>query len=204
LYALARYDQPATVEEIRYALERQGATGWWAMYPATPEREERIDRRDRLDHAGAVSQLERKLVAPEQRDKVAQAIRKATDWLKRRALSGQARWNEYPPEQNFEKGVEYLSVSALVIHTLRTFTGSSEFDALWLRDLPQRVPGLGESEIFKGQCLSHQDGDDRRTTRGTIASPGCCGPRSRPTPTAPSRNGRGPCCGSRRPSARPA
>ncbi len=153
LYALARYDQPATAEEMRYVLERQGATGWWAMFPATPEEKNASTAATAWTTLALHHQLERKLVAPEQRVQVAEAIRKAADWLKRRALSGQARWTEYPPEQNFEKGVEYLSVSALVIHVLRTVTGSSEFDVLWLRDLPQRVPGLTESEISKGNVL---------------------------------------------------
>ena len=120
------------------------------MYPATPEEKNASTAATAWTTLALYHQLERKLVAPEQRVQVAEAIRKATDWLKRRALSGQARWTEYPPEQNFEKGVEYVSVSALVIHTLRAVTGSSEFDALWLRDLPQRVPGLAESEISKG------------------------------------------------------
>jgi len=54
------------------ALERQGATGWWAMYPATPEEKNASTAATAWTTLALYHQLERKLVAPEQRDKVAQ------------------------------------------------------------------------------------------------------------------------------------
>ena len=35
IYSLAQYDQRAAPGEIDAILDRQGANGWWAMFPAT-------------------------------------------------------------------------------------------------------------------------------------------------------------------------
>ncbi|MGH8130483.1 MAG: hypothetical protein ACRES3_06485, partial [Steroidobacteraceae bacterium] len=149
LYALARYDQPATADEIESALKRQGKSGWWAMYLATPDERNASTSATAWTALALHHQLERKLVAPAQQAKVAEAIQKAADWLDRSALPGTARWTEYPRSATVEKG-EYLAVSALVIHVLRTVAASNRFDALWLDRLPQIVPDPLQSEISKG------------------------------------------------------
>jgi hypothetical protein len=77
-------------------------------------------------------------------------VKSAAAWLIERALPDEARWLEYPPDQTFERGYEYLAVSALVIHVLRTVTGGGRFDGLWLEQLPQGVPSPLQSEQAKG------------------------------------------------------
>jgi hypothetical protein len=149
LYALARYNQAATAQEIDLVLGRQGERGWWAMFPATPEEKNASTSATAWTALALHHQLDRQLVAPGQRAKVAAAVQKATDWLASRALPGRARWTEYPPSAIFEQG-EYLAASALAVHALRTVAGSNRFDALWLEQLPQGVPGLRQSEISKG------------------------------------------------------
>jgi hypothetical protein len=151
LYALAHYGQPATSEEIEEVLKRQGDTGWWAMF-----RSSLPDERNASTSATAWTvlalhhQLEKNLIAAEQRDAVKQAIERSVRWLTRRAVVGAARWTEYPPEQTFERGLDYLAASALVIHTLHVVAGARDFDNLWLDRLPQRVPGPIENEVAKG------------------------------------------------------
>jgi hypothetical protein len=149
LYALARYNQPAQPDTIDGVLERQGATGWWSMGPATSKETNASTSATAWTVLALHHQLERNLVAPEQRARVTEAIRKAADWLAARAIPGTARWTEYPPEGIFERGGEYLAASALVIHVLRTVAGSSQFDVPWLDALPQRVPDPVENEIAK-------------------------------------------------------
>jgi hypothetical protein len=151
LYALAHYGQPATSEEIEEVLKRQGDTGWWAMF-----RSSLPDERNASTSATAWTvlalhhQLEKNLIAAEQRDGVKQAIERSVRWLTRRAVVSAARWTEYPPEQTFERGLDYLAASALVIHTLHVVAGARDFDNLWLDRLPQRVPGPIENEVAKG------------------------------------------------------
>ena len=77
-------------------------------------------------------------------------IYNAAAWLTRRAVPGRARWTEYPPDQTFERTLDYLAASALVMHTLHTVAGPRNFDPLWLDQLPQRVPGPIENEVAKG------------------------------------------------------
>ena len=57
--------------------------------------------------------------------------------------------NAYSYKDLLLKGPQYTEVGQ---DALRVVDGSSEFDALWLRDLPQQVPGPVESEIAKAQA----------------------------------------------------
>jgi hypothetical protein len=161
LYALARYNQPAGPEAIDGVLERQSKTGWWAMVPATAKETNASTSATAWTAFALHHQLEHNLVAPDQRARVSEAIRKAADWLAARAIPGTARWTEYPPEGIFERSHEYLSASALAIHVLRTIAGSSQFDALWLDALPQSVPEPIENDIAKGVV-------ERSETQATI------------------------------------
>src|SRR5262249_31056116 len=144
------YDQPATAGEIEGVLQRQGDTGWWAMFPATRAESNASTSATAWTLLALHHHYEKGLVPPDQRPAVAEAIRKCVDWLKRRALDGQARWTEYPPDETFEKRLPYLAASALVVHALHTVANSSAFDTLWLDQLPQRVPPLLENEVAKG------------------------------------------------------
>jgi hypothetical protein len=150
LYALAHYGQPATSEEIEDVLKRQGETGWWAMYPSLPNEANASTSATAWTALALHHQLEKDLIAPEQRDTVKQAIEHSVRWLTRRAVVGAARWTEYPPDQTFERTIKYLAASALVIHTLHVVADSREFDNLWLDRLPQGVPGPIENEVAKG------------------------------------------------------
>jgi hypothetical protein len=95
-------------------------------------------------------QLKKGFIAPERRWEVDRAVKSAAAWLIERTLPNEARWLEYPPDQTFERNHEYLAVSALVIHVLRTVVGSAQFDARWLDRLPQAVPSPLDNEQAKG------------------------------------------------------
>src|SRR6266700_3500485 len=109
LYALAHYGQPATYEEIEDVLKRQGGTGWWAMFPSLPDEVNASTSATAWTVLALHHQLEKDLIAPEQRDAAKEAIERSTRWLTRRAVVGAARWTEYPPEQTFERGLDYLA-----------------------------------------------------------------------------------------------
>jgi hypothetical protein len=94
-------------------------------------------------------QLKKNLILPDQRPAVAGAVDKAVAWLTRRATPGRARWTEYPPGTIFEKTLDYLTASALVVHTLHNVAGVHDFDGKWLDQLPRRVPGPIENEVAK-------------------------------------------------------
>src|SRR5262249_29139520 len=154
LYALAHHRQPATHEEIENVLKRQGETGWWAMFPSFPDEAYASTSATAWTVLALHHQLKQDLIAPEQRDAVKAAVERSVRWLTRRAVVGAARWTEYPPEQIFERTINYLAASALVIHTLHVVAGSREFDNLWLDRLPQRVPSPIENEVAKGYVRS--------------------------------------------------
>jgi hypothetical protein len=150
VYSLAQYDQRAAPAEIDAILNRQGANGWWAMFPSTDDERNASTSATAWTALALHHQLKRDLIAPEQRWQVDRAVKSAAAWLIERALPDEARWLEYPPDQTFERGYEYLAVSALVIHVLRTVSGTGRFDGLWLEHLPQSVPPPLQSEQAKG------------------------------------------------------
>jgi len=150
IYALAQYDQRALPAEIDAILDRQGRTGWWAMFPSTGDERNASTSATAWTTLALHHQLRKNLIAPEQRARVESAVKNATEWLIGRAQPDEARWTEYPPDQTFERAYEYLAVSALVIHVLRTVAGSTQFDRLWLEQLPRSVPSPLQSEMAKG------------------------------------------------------
>jgi hypothetical protein len=152
IYALASYDQPATPGELEHVLNRQAGNGWWAMFPATPDEKNASTTATAWTMLALNEQIKHKLIGDNQISDVTAAIRKALVWLAHQAEPGTARWNEYPPDQIFERH-EYLAASALVVHVLDSIDSSTKFDALWLDELPHRVPGLLENEISKGVVL---------------------------------------------------
>jgi hypothetical protein len=150
LYSLALYDQAAQAEEIDWFLKRQSPQGWWSMFPATADPGNASTAATAFSVLALHEQLAHKLVSPAQAAQVSAAVDRGAAWLAERAIPGQARWTEYAPEQTFEHGSEYLAVSALAIHVLRSVTGTTKFDAPWLKDLPRNVPAPGENEVAKG------------------------------------------------------
>jgi AAA ATPase domain len=150
IYSLAQYDQRASPGEIDAILDRQARNGWWAMFPATGDERNASTSATAWTTLALHHQSKKNLISPEQRARVEAAIKNASAWLIGRALPDEARWTEYPPDQIFERGYEYLAVSALVIHVLRTVAGSAQFDSLWLDQLPQAVPSPLQSEMAKG------------------------------------------------------
>jgi conflict system STAND superfamily ATPase len=150
IYSLAHYGQPATREEIEFLVKRQGETGWWPMFPATNDEANASTSATAWVTLALHHQLEKNLVAADQRGAVSAAIQKSTAWLTRRVVANKARWTEYPPDQTFERTLDYLAASGLVMHTLHVVDGARTFDPLWLDQLPQRVPGPLENEVAKG------------------------------------------------------
>src|SRR5262249_39375643 len=123
IYSLAHYGQPATRQEIEFFITRQGETGWWPMFPATSNETNASTSATAWATLALHHQLEKNLVAADQRTAVSDAIQKSIKWLTRRVEPGKARWTEYPPDQIFERTLEYLAASALVVHTLHTVAG---------------------------------------------------------------------------------
>jgi AAA ATPase domain len=150
LYSLAQYGQPASRGEIDAVLERQGRSGWWAMFPATGDERNASTSATAWTALALHHQLQGNLIVPEQRARVEESVKRAAAWLIGRAAPDEARWTEYPPDQIFERSHEYLAVSALVIHVLRAVSGSTQFDARWLEQLPQAVPPPLQAEMAKG------------------------------------------------------
>lgn len=150
IHSLAQYGQRASPAEIDAILNRQGRTGWWAMFPSTGDERNASTSATARTALALHYQLKKNLIALEQRARVEAAVKNAAAWLIGRATPDEARWLEYPPDQTFERNHEYLAVSALVIHVLRAVAGSQQFDALWLDRLPQAVPSPLDSEQAKG------------------------------------------------------
>lgn len=150
LYSLGMYDQAARPEEIDWFLKRQSPQGWWSMFPATPSPGNASTAATAWSVLALHEQLAHKLVSPSQAAEVSAAIDRGAAWLAANAIPGQARWTEYPPDQTFERGKEYLAVSALAIHVLRSVTGTTKFDGLWLKELPRNSPLPGQDELAKG------------------------------------------------------
>ena len=153
LYTLALYDQPAEPEEIAALLDRQGAEGWWAMFPATPDPRNASTAATAWASLALHAQLSHHLIEGAQQERVAEAISRAESWLQSHAVPGRARWTEYAPEHVAEMNEDYLAVSGFTMHALRTVADVSQFDHAWLAELPRRVPGLTESETAKGQVF---------------------------------------------------
>jgi len=152
LYALALYGQPAEPQELAALLDRQGAAGWWSMFPATPDPGNASTAATAWASLALHAQLSRNLVPAGERERTGAAIRKAAAWLRSRAEPGRARWSEYAPDHTAERG-DYLAVSGLAVYALRAVAGDAEFDRRWLAELPRRVPGLNENETAKGQVF---------------------------------------------------
>ncbi len=148
--ALAQYGQAAIPAEIEAVLNRQGPSGWWAMFPATAHERNASTSATAWTAYALHRLLQKNLIPPEQRGAVESAVKKASEWLIKRVQPDEARWTEYPPDQTFERHSEYLAVSALVIHVLRAVGASTQFDALWLEQLPRTVPSPLQSEQAKG------------------------------------------------------
>jgi hypothetical protein len=148
--ALAHYDQAAAPAEIEAILNRQGQSGWWAMFPATSDERNASTSATAWTALGLHHLLKKNLIAPDQRARVEASVKNAYDWLIARAIPDEARWTEYPPDQTFERTTEFLAVSALVIHVLRTVGGVTQFDSQWLEQLPQGVPTPIQSEMARG------------------------------------------------------
>src|SRR5262249_53415920 len=128
LYSLALYDQAAEPKELDWFLGRQSPQGWWSMFPSTPAAGNASTAATALSLLALHEQLVHKLVSPSQAAQVSAAVDRGAAWLAQRAIPGQARWTEYPADQTFEHGSEYLAVSALAIHVLRTVTGTAKLD----------------------------------------------------------------------------
>jgi hypothetical protein len=148
--ALAHYGQQATPAEIDAILDRQGRNGWWAMFPATSDERNASTSATAWTALGLHYLLQKNLIPPDQRARVEASVKNAHAWLIGRVIPDEARWTEYPPDQTFERASEYLAVSALVIHALRTVGGATQFDTQWLEQLPQGVPTPIQSEMAKG------------------------------------------------------
>jgi hypothetical protein len=148
-YALALYDQPATREEINWLMKTQAPSGWWPMFPSTPEDQNASIAATAFVTLALHEQQAHKLISSEQSPAVAAAVERAATWLNGMADSTGARWTAYPPGRIFEQGTEYLAISTLVIHVLREVKGVDKFDRPWLDNLPRRVPKPSETEDAK-------------------------------------------------------
>jgi hypothetical protein len=119
------------------------------MFPADPDERHASTSATAWTTFALHRHLQENLVPPDLKDRVEKAVRSGVEWLKRRVRVGEARWEEYPPEQTHERQ-DYVAVSALVMHVIRKIDGTGSFDGLWLNKLPFVVPGVRDSESAKG------------------------------------------------------
>jgi hypothetical protein len=150
MFALALYDEASMRQELSWFLNRQAPAGWWSMYPASQEGGNASTAATAFIVLAMNEQARHNLVAVDQKARVSEAIDRGISWLVGGARYGKARWTEYPPDHIFERGLEYIAVSALVIHTIRAAKGSANFDPVWLNSLPKIVPAPTEDEQAKG------------------------------------------------------
>jgi hypothetical protein len=158
LSVLARYGQAATRAEIEYVLQRQGAAGWWSMFPSTQDDGNASTSATAMTALALYDQLVSDGISRDQQKSVKESIDRATGWLKKRVLPREARWKEYPPDHPFEKDVDYEAVSALVISALRKIANSNEFDREWLDELRPDVPTVQDIEVAKGFVFGQSKG----------------------------------------------
>jgi len=145
LRALAAYEVRAQVAELRFLLATQHRDGRWPLYAGA--KEERFA--SSYATAAAILALHEQSALqpdPKLKERLAAAVQRGGDWLKKHAAPDGARWADYPSWP--KGGDEFLGVSGFVLVALHRVgaAGLEGLDHDWMRRLPRDAPAAPESE----------------------------------------------------------
>jgi len=141
LWALACHGIPAHRTEIEFLLSVQGSEGGWPLFAGAESKEFASS----YATAAAILALHEQSAQeknPMRRERIAAAVSRGADWLKSRALTGRARWVDYPDSP--EEKREYLGLSGFVLFALHRAgaPGLAALDREWMNELPEETPAL--------------------------------------------------------------
>jgi len=163
LWTFARYGIPAQKSELEFLLSTQGADGSWPLF-AGAEHEQFASSYGTAAAILALHEQSALQSDPEQRKRLAAAVRRGADWLKSHAVAGRARWVDYPGWP--EAGEESAAVSGFALFALHRvgawWLGSLDRD--WLRELPAQAPAAlqGDASVKTVRVGNRSYPDDTR------------------------------------------
>jgi hypothetical protein len=130
--------------QVDFFLSTQQPDGWWMIYTDYPNGVGvPLDQRYASTYATAItvlaldSLLHTAQLEVSRHDTIQNAINRGLTWLMNTRVPGEARWWDYPFNENKSKSV---GISGLVLHVLHKNPGSTAdlkvIDELWLNSLP--------------------------------------------------------------------
>ena len=163
LWTFAQYGISAHKSELEFLLSAQSADGGWPLFGGAQE------EKFTSSYGTAAAILALHAQAPLQRDRgqrkrLAAAVDRGADWLKRRVVAGRARWVDYPAWP--EAQGDFLGVSGFALFALHRVgawrLGSLDRD--WLRELPAQAPAAlrGEASAKAVQVGNRSFPDETR------------------------------------------
>src|SRR2546423_713743 len=163
LWTFAQYGIPAHKSELEFLLSAQSADGGWPLFGGAQE------EKFTSSYGTAAAILALHAQAPlqpdrGQRKRVAAAVDRGVEWLTSRAVSGRARWADYPAGP--ERQEDFLGVSGFALFALHRvgawWLGSLDRD--WLRELPAQAPAAlrGEASAKAVQVGNRSFPDETR------------------------------------------
>jgi len=139
LRALAAYRVPAQAAELGFLLETQDGDGRWPLYAGAGE--ERFAS-SYATAAAIIALHEQSILQPDPKlkERLAAAVQRGAQWLKKHSASEGARWADYPAWPGADG--KFLGVSGFVLVALHRVSAESldALDRAWLRQLPMDAP----------------------------------------------------------------
>src|SRR6266566_4941826 len=163
LWTFAQYGIPAHKGELEFLLSAQGADGGWPLFAGAQQEKFASS----YGTAAAILALHEQSALQSdrgQKKRLAAAVRRGADWLKRRVVAGRARWADYPAWP--EAREDFLGVSGFALFALHRvgawWLGSLDRD--WLRELPAQAPAAlrGEASAKAVQVGNRSFPDETR------------------------------------------
>jgi hypothetical protein len=141
LWALSCYGIPAHRTEIEFLLSVQGSEGGWPMFAGADAKRFASSYATAAVILALHEQSAREKDAA-RRERIAAAVNRGAEWLKSRALTGRARWADYPDSPEGRR--EYLGLSGFVLFALHRAgaPGLAALDREWMSELPEETPAL--------------------------------------------------------------
>jgi hypothetical protein len=149
LWTFAQYGIPAHKSELEFLLSTQGADGGWPLFAGAQQEKQQEKFASSYGTAAAILALHEQSPLqsdPEQKKRLAAAVKRGAVWLKSRAVAGRARWTDYPAWP--EVSEEFLGVSGFALFALHRVGASwlGSLDSAWLRELPAQAPAARDGE----------------------------------------------------------